>query len=277
MGVNPCITGIVLTVIAAAVILGGMRRIASVNEKLVPFMAVSYVVCTVVALLFNAQKIPAAFALIFKEAFNFKAAAGGTAGYGIMVAMHYGFSRGVFSNEAGLGSAPIAHAASSAKNPVQQGLWGMFEVFFTTIIICTLSALVILTTGIWETGTVQGSALSIASFNKIFPNIGGFVVTLATVLFALSTILGWAYYGEVCASYLFKNHATVAVWVYRVVYVAFVFVGAVAQIGIVWLVADCFNVLMAVPNLIAIIALSGVVVRTTKEHFAKKREQTDEE
>ena len=171
IGINPYITGAVLTAIAIAVILGGMRRIASVNEKLVPIMAVFYVACAVLALFFNIEKVPAAFALIFREAFNFKAAAGGTAGYGIMLAMHYGFSRGVFSNEAGLGSAPIAHAASSTKSPVQQGLWGMFEVFFTTIIICTLSALVILTTGIWETGTVQGAALSIASFDAIFPNV----------------------------------------------------------------------------------------------------------
>ena len=151
LGVNPYITGAVLTVIAIAVILGGMRRIASVNEKLVPFMAMFYIVCSVAATIVNIDKVPAAFALIFREAFNFKAAAGGAAGYGIMVAMHYGFSRGVFSNEAGLGSAPIAHAASSTKSPVQQGLWGMFEVFFTTIIICTLSALVILTTGIFPT------------------------------------------------------------------------------------------------------------------------------
>jgi len=231
VGVNPFITGIVLTVIAAAVILGGMRRIASVNEKLVPFMAVSFVICALVALIVNIRQVPAAFALIFKEAFNFKAAAGGTAGYGIMLAMHYGFSRGVFSNEAGLGSAPIAHAASSTKNPVCQGLWGMFEVFFTTIIICTLSALVILTTGIWESGEVQGAALSIASFNKIFPGVGGVIVTAATVFFALSTILGWAYYGEVSMEYLSHNSKT-AVMIYRLIYVLFVFIGAVGSLDL---------------------------------------------
>ena len=163
MDVRPWITGVVLTIIAAAVILGGMRRIASVNEKLVPFMAVFFVGCSVAALILNAQKIPAAFALIFREAFHFRAAAGGAAGYGIMLAMRYGFARGIFSNEAGLGSAPIAHAASSTKDPVRQGLWGMFEVFFTTIIICTCSALVLLTAGLWNTGAYQGSALSIAS------------------------------------------------------------------------------------------------------------------
>ena len=268
LGVNPCITGIVLTIIATAVILGGMRRIASVNEKLVPFMAVSYVACAVIALICNIQKVPAAFALIFKEAFNFRAAAGGTAGYGIMIAMHYGFSRGVFSNEAGLGSAPIAHAASSTKEPVLQGLWGMFEVFFTTIIICTLSALIILTTGIWETGTVQGAALSIASFNAVFPNVGGIIVTLATVFFALSTILGWAYYGEVSIEYLFNN-SKVAVQIYRCCYVAFVFLGAVGNLDLVWSISETMNGMMAIPNLIGILGLSKVIKTVTKDHFSR--------
>lgn len=266
MGVKPWITGVVLTIIAAAVILGGMRRIASVNEKLVPFMAVFYVVCSVIALIVNIEKIPSAFAMIFKEAFNFKAAAGGATGYGIMLAMHYGFSRGVFSNEAGLGSAPIAHAASSTKNPVQQGLWGMFEVFFTTIIICTLSALVILTTGIWETGTAQGSALSIASFNAILPGVGGTIVTLATIFFALSTILGWAYYGEVSIEYLSHNSKT-AVQIYRCIYVAFVFLGTIGSLDLIWSISETMNGLMAIPNLIGIIGLYKVIKVMTKEHF----------
>lgn len=266
LGVKPWITGVVLTIIAAAVILGGMRRIASVNEKLVPFMAVFYVVCSVIALIVNIEKVPAAFALIFREAFNFKAAAGGTAGYGIMLAMHYGFSRGVFSNEAGLGSAPIAHAASSTKSPVKQGLWGMFEVFSTTIIICTLSAVVILTTGIWETGTAQGSALSIASFNAILPGVGGIIVTLATIFFALSTILGWAYYGEVSIEYLSHNSKT-AVQVYRCIYVAFVFIGTIGSLDLIWSISETMNGLMAIPNLIGIIGLYKVIKATTKEHF----------
>ncbi len=268
LGVNPYITGAVLTVIAIAVILGGMRRIASVNEKLVPFMAMFYIVCSVAATIVNIDKVPAAFALIFREAFNFKAAAGGAAGYGIMVAMHYGFSRGVFSNEAGLGSAPIAHAASSTKSPVQQGLWGMFEVFFTTIIICTLSALVILTTGIWESGTVQGAALSIASFNKILPGVGGIIVTLATVFFALSTILGWAYYGEVSMEYLSHNSKK-AVQIYRCCYIVFVFLGAVGNLEMIWSISETMNGLMAIPNLIGIIGLSKIIKATTKEYFSK--------
>ena len=278
------VTGLVLTVLVAVVIIGGVKRIASVNEKLVPFMAIFFILASIVAISVNITRVPMAFGLIFREAFNFKAAFGGVAGYGIFAAMRYGIARGVFSNEAGLGSAPMAHSASSTTDPAKQGLWGMFEVFITTIIICTMSALVVLTSDTYldafNLGQVpehSGAALSSAAFGEALSYAGSIGIAVATVFFALSTILGWAYYGEVCAGYLFKNHANVAVWVYRVVYVSFVFVGAVAQIGIVWLVADCFNVLMAVPNLIAIIALSGVVVRATKEHFSKKQSETDEE
>ncbi len=272
IGVKPWITGLVLTAIAVAVILGGMRRIASVNEKLVPFMAIFYVVASLIALIINVDKIPGAFALIFREAFNFRAAAGGTAGYGIMLAMHYGFSRGVFSNEAGLGSAPIAHAASSAKDPVKQGLWGMFEVFFTTIIVCTCSALIILTTGIWESRTISGSALSIASFNEILPGVGGIIITLATIFFALSTILGWAYYGEVCIGYLFNNSKT-AITIYRYVYILFVFIGAVGNLDLIWSISETMNGLMAIPNLIGIIGLIKVVTTATKKHFENQKSE----
>lgn len=271
LGINPVITAIVLTLIVGAVILGGIRRIASVNEKLVPFMAVFYVIVAFVALFLNIDKVPGAFAQIFEEAFNFRAAAGGAAGYGIMVAMRFGFARGVFSNEAGLGSAPIAHAASSNKNPVDQGIWGMFEVFFTTIIICTLTALVILTTGVMDTTDYIGSALSIAAYNTVIPGIGGVGVTLATVLFATSTTLGWAYYGEKAVEYLFHKNRT-AVTIYRIVYVAFVFVGAAGGSGsldLIWGISDTMNGLMAIPNLIGVIGLSGIVVKLTKDYFAK--------
>ncbi len=275
--INPLITGIVLTVFVGAVILGGIRRIASVTEKLVPFMAVFYVVVAVVALVLNAPKIPAALSLIISEAFSFQSAAGGAAGYGIMMAMRYGFARGVFSNEAGLGSAPIAHAASSAKNPVDQAMWGMFEVFFTTIIICSCTALVILTSG--SLGTVDpatgavlsGSALSIAAYNSVIPGIGGVCVALGTVLFAVSTILGWAYYGEKSIEYLFNKNQG-AVKAYRVLYTLVVFVGCAsgsANLDLIWNISDTSNGLMAIPNLIGIVMLSGIVVKTTKEYFAK--------
>ena len=270
LGVPPVATGVVLTLVVGAVILGGIRRIAAVNEKLVPFMAVFYVCVAIVALGLNFAKIPATLALIVSEAFNFQSAAGGAAGYGIMMAMRYGFARGVYSNEAGLGSAPIAHASSSAKNPVDQAMWGMFEVFFTTVIICTCTALVILTSGAIETG-LSGSALSIAAYNRVLPGIGGVCVTLGTVLFATSTILGWAYYGEKAVEYL-TNKNNIAVQGYRILYTAVVFVGCASGAGnldLIWAISDTSNGLMAIPNLIGIIGLSGIVVKTTKEYFSK--------
>ena len=284
LNIAPWITGIVLTVLVAAVILGGVKRIAAVNEKLVPIMAVFFILAAIVAIAFKIDRIPATFALIFKEAFNFKSAFGGVAGYGIILAMRYGIGRGVFSNEAGLGSAPIAHAASSTKDPVKQGLWGMFEVFITTIVICTMSALVVLTSDVYMNSfnsgvapDVSGAALSSAAFNEALPYVGGIGVAVATVFFALSTLFGWAYYGETCIGYLFKGHRKIAVTVYRLLYVAAVFVGAVSEINIVWLLADCFNALMALPNLVALISLSGVVLTATREHFKKKGSDSSEE
>ena len=278
------ITGLVLTILVALVILGGIKRIASVNEKLVPTMAIFFVSCALIVIGINYDKIPKAFALIFTEAFNFKAALGGVAGYGILSAMRFGVGRGVFTNEAGLGSAPIAHAASSTEDPVKQGWWGVFEVFATTIIICTMSALVILTSDIYLTGYNQaisgvaisdafkfsGAPLSSKAFNEALPYVGEFGVAIATIFFSLSTILGWAYYGEVCEGYIFSKHRKTAVTVYRIVYVVFVFIGAVSNIGIVWLISDIFNVLMALPNLIALTILSKLVVDLTKQHFADK-------
>lgn len=279
MNVPTWITGLVVTLIVALVVIGGIKRIASVNEKLVPAMAIFFIGCSLIVLGINVTKIPSAFALIFKEAFNFKSAFGGVAGYGILSAMRYGVGRGVFTNEAGLGSAPIAHAASSEEDPTKQGLWGMFEVFVTTIVICTMTALVILTSDAYSlifstTGaesTLSGAALTGVAFNDAVPVIGEFGVAFATIFFSLSTILGWGYYGEVCAGYLFGKHRNTAIMVYRLVYVAFVFVGAIANLNLVWLIADFFNVLMALPNLIALVALSKVVITTTKEHFNKNK------
>ena len=281
--IAPWITGVVLTILVGTIIIGGVKRIATVNEKLVPVMAVFFIIASILALIFNAKAIPDAFVLIFKEAFNFKSAFGGAAGYGILTAMRYGVGRGVFSNEAGLGSAPIAHSASSTEDPVKQGLWGVFEVFITTIVICTMSALVVITSGIYSDAfnagvapSVSGAALSSAAFNEALPYVGGFGVAISTVFFSLSTILGWAYYGEVSVGYLFKKHTKTAITVYRIIYVIFVFVGAIAEINTVWLIADCFNALMALPNLIALIGLSGTVVKLTREHFITIKTQQNQ-
>lgn len=273
------VSGLIVTAIVALVILGGVKRIARVNEKLVPTMAIFFILCSIIVLCINITKIPYAFSIIFSEAFNFKAAFGGIAGYGIFAAMRYGVGRGVFTNEAGLGSAPIAHSASNTTDPVKQGFWGVFEVFITTIVICTMSALVILTSGVYSdifntvnlSPELNGAALSGAAFNEALPIVGKFVIAISTVFFSLSTIFGWAYYGEVCASYIFQKRRNITIIIYRFIYVIFVFIGAVAEIDIVWLVADCFNVLMALPNLIALIALSKIVCALTKEHFTKKR------
>ncbi len=271
------ITGIILTVIVSCVIIGGVKRIATINEKLVPVMAIFFILSAIVALFINAEKIPYAFSIIFKEAFTFKSAAGGVTGYSILSAMRYGIGRGIFTNEAGLGSAPIAHSASSAKDPVKQGMWGIFETFITTIVICTMSALIILCSdvyvGAYNAGVspeYNGASLSAAAFGSALPYVGEIVITIATIFFALSTILGWAYYGEVSIGFIFKKNYSLSVKIYRLIYVAFVFIGAVAEINIVWTVADCFNALMALPNLVALIALAGVVVSVTKEHFKKK-------
>lgn len=279
-GVPIVITGIVLVLLVAAVILGGVKRIASVNEKLVPFMAIFFIISAIIALIFRVDRIPYAFELIFKEAFNFKSAFGGVLGYGIVSAMRMGIGRGVFSNEAGLGSAPIAHAASSTKDPVKQGLWGMFEVFITTIVICTLSALVVLTSDAYTvsstqylmTGTaaVNGASLSGAAFDEALPFVGGIGVAISTVFFSLSTILGWAYYGEVCAGYLFKKRQKKAILIYRIIYIIFVFLGTTVNLQVIWGVADTMNALMAVPNLIGVIGLYKVVKNLTKEHFEHK-------
>lgn len=270
--INPMITAAVLTVLVGCVVLGGIKRIASVNERLVPFMSVVYVFTAFLALALSAPRIPAAFKSIISNAFSFRAVAGGGMGYGIFTAMRYGFARGVFSNEAGLGSAPIAHAASGTKEPVEQAMWGVFEVFFTTIIICSCTALVILSTDALDSG-MAGTALGIEAFNRAIPGLGSVSVTIATTLFALSTILGWAYYGEKAMEYLFRGRPG-SVIIYRVIYTALVFVGAfggVKSLELIWQISDTTNGLMALPNLIGIIGLMKVVSAKTKEYFSKKQ------
>ncbi len=263
---NPWITGIVLAVVTALVIIGGIKRIGAFTEKLVPFMAAIYILGGLVIILFNVAKVPAAFALIFSSAFTGKAAVGGFAGATIAQAIRFGIARGVFTNEAGLGSAPIAHAAATTDHPVRQGLWGVFEVFADTIVICSITALAIVTSGVWETG-LTGAALTTAAFEQSLPG-GGYIVSIGIVLFAFSTIVGWEYYGEKCAEYLFGPKANM---IYRILWVPFVLVGAIGGLEFVWSLADTLNGLMAIPNLIGVLALSGTVFKLTKEFFAKEK------
>ncbi len=264
--IPPIATGLVFAILAGLVIIGGIKRIATVTEKLVPFMAVLYFIGAVVLLVINVAKIPEAFSVIFESAFNIKSVGGGVMGYGIAQAMRYGVARGVFSNEAGLGSAPIAHAASDSKNPAEQGLWGIFEVFVDTIVICTLTALIVLTSGLYMSGDLSGAALTASAFESGFGSAGNVFLSISLICFAFSTIIGWSYYGERCLAYLSKNNKVVT-QVYRILFIVSIVVGATLELTLVWNIADTLNGLMAIPNLIAILALSKIIITLTKKYL----------
>ena len=269
--IPPLATGITLAILTGLVIVGGIKRIGAFTEKLVPFMAAVYIIGGLVILFANAARIPGAFGLIFSEAFTGTAAVGGFAGSTMALAIRFGIARGVFTNEAGLGSAPIAHAAATTDHPVRQGLWGVFEVFADTIIICSITALAIITTGAWETGE-SGAVLTTMAFDAALPG-GGLIVTIGIVLFAYSTILGWAYYGERCLEYLAGTKPILA---YRIVWVALVVIGAIGGLEFIWSLADTLNGLMAIPNLIGVLFLSGTVFKLTKEFFTSEKSKIKE-
>ena len=266
-GLNKLLTGIILAIGAAVVIVGGIKKIGAVTSKLVPIMAAFYIIGGIVIIIINAAHIPEAFGLIFGSAFTGSAAIGGFSGALLKDAMTKGIARGVFTNEAGLGSAPIAHAAATTDHPVRQGLWGVFEVFMDTIVICSITALAIITTGVWQDGGT-GAALTTQAFSHGLPgNWGGIIVSIGILLFAFSTILGWEYYGERCAEYLFGPKVNI---IYRVLWIPFIILGAVGGLEQIWDLADTMNGLMAIPNLVGIVGLSGVVIKLTKEFFSKE-------
>ncbi len=265
-GANKWAVGVILAFLVAIVMFGGLKRIANVTERLVPFMAAFYVIGGLVIIIMNIKIIPEAFRLIFRGAFSKTAAAGGFAGSTIVLASRMGIARGVFSNEAGLGSAPIAHAAATTDHPVRQGLWGVFEVFMDTIIVCTITALVIMVTGVWNSGET-GAALTTMAFNYSLPKVGGYIVSIGILLFAFSTILSWSYYGERSAEFLFGTKIIIP---YRIIWIPFIVVGAVGGLETLWDIADTLNGLMAIPNLIGILGLSGVVIGLTKDFFKTK-------
>lgn len=263
-GLPHWMTGVVIMVLSGAVILGGVRRIGKVAGKLVPIMAIAYVSAGIVVLVINSDRIMDAFGLIFHYAFNPHAAMGGFAGAAVMAAIRFGVARGIFSNEAGLGSAPIAHAAAKTNNPVRQGLIAMLGTFIDTIIVCTITALVILTSTVWIEGEA-GASLTALSFETALPGIGNQIVSLALAVFAFTTILGWGFYGEKCFQFLF---GTRSIMLYRVLFVLAIPVGAMAKLGFIWLMADTFNALMAIPNLIALALLSPVVFKLARGYFS---------
>ena len=265
-GVPKLATNIVLTVIVGSIIFGGLKNIAKVTSKLIPFMAIFYIGISFVIICMNITSVPDAIRLIVKDAFTGSAAVGGFAGSTIMMAMQSGVARGIFSNEAGLGSAPIAAAAAKTHYPSEQGLISMTGTFIDTIIVCSMTGLVLVLTGVWS-GEYSGAAMTSAAFAQGFGNIGSILLTLSLVLFAFTTILGWNYYGERACVYLF---GVKGITPYRVIFIAMIALGVFLKLDIIWILADIVNGLMAIPNLIALVALSGVVVEETKLYLNLK-------
>ena len=264
------IVGVVVAVIVSLVLFGGIKRIGAVAEKLVPFMALLFVICGLSVIISNLSSVGKIFGMIFKGAFNAEAALGGAFGITIMTTIQKGVGRGVFSNEAGLGSAPMAHAASSETDPVKQGLYGIFEVFMDTIVICTLTALTVLCAVengvpiVW--GQSAGAELVSAAFGTVFGDkVGSVIIAVSVSLFALTTILSWSLYGARCCEFIFGTKSVPA---YQILYVFIIIIGATLKLELVWNIADTVNGFMAVPNLIALLGLGGVVVKLTKDHIS---------
>jgi len=267
-GVDRTLTGIILCMLVGLVVLGGIERIAQFSTVLVPFMCIFYIGGALVILLLHFSEIPAVCSLVIDSAFNGHAAAGGFAGATITQAMRMGIARGLFSNEAGLGSAPIVHASASTDHPVRQGLYGIFEVFVDTLVVCLLTGFAILVTGAWTTGAT-GAALSAKAFEIGLPGVwGGIVVSTSVIAFAFSTIIGWAYYGETGVTYLFGTKAQLP---YRVAWIVFVFLGATGSLTLVWSIADTLNGLMAIPNLLAILFSLGLLRKLIHEFFSNPK------
>ena len=266
------VTGIVLVIIGALVIVGGLKRIAAVTEKLVPFMAIAYVIGALVIFFANISHVGAVFTAIFNGAFGLRAVGGGIVGSGVKLALTWGMKRGVFSNEAGLGSSVMVHSSSNVKEPVRQGMWGIFEVFADTMVVCTLTAFAVLSSGLIDLDTgavlvdVSGSALVGQAFATVFGSFGPAFIAIAILLFAFSTVLGWSHYGSKACEYLFGTKSTI---VYKIAFVLMIFIGCTMNLGLAWDLSDTFNGLMAIPNLIGVIALSPVVMKITKNYVAR--------
>ena len=284
-GVPTWVSGIVLLVLCGLVIVGGLKRIATVTEKIVPFMVLVYMVGTIAILVMNIKMVPSVFTAIFKGAFALRAAGGGIVGYGVKLAIEQGMKRGVFSNEAGLGSSVMVHSSSNVREPVRQGMWGIFEVFADTMIVCTLTACTILSSGLvdLQTGAAvaefQGVAINNSNivstvFTMYFGKLGGGFIAIAIMLFAYSTVLGWSHYGSKAAEFLFGTKFTA---VYRIVFVVATFGGAVMSANLAWDIADTLNGMMMIPNLIGVIVLSPVVYKITRNYVDRKFKGKDVE
>ncbi len=269
-GVPSIITGICLMIFGALVIVGGLKRIAAVTEKLVPFMAIIYLICALIVCLFHINQFGAVFVSIFKGAFGMRAVGGGIVGSGISMAVQWGMKRGVFSNEAGLGSSVMVHSSSNVREPVVQGMWGIFEVFADTIVVCTITAFAVLSSGLVDlnTGAVLSSQVSTAlvaeAFSTVFGKFGSGFIAISILLFAFSTTLGWSQYGSKAFEYLFgrKN-----IKFYQIIFVLFIVIGATMDLSLAWDISDTLNGMMAIPNLIGVVTLSGTVFKITKNYI----------
>ena len=275
-GIPTWITGAIVMILVGLVVVGGLKRIAAVTEKIVPFMVILYMVGTVAIFFMNISHVGAVFTSIFKSAFGMEAAAGGVVGYGIKLAIEWGMKRGVFSNEAGLGSSVMVHSNSNVREPVKQGMWGIFEVFADTIVVCTLTAFAVLSSGLIDlnTGklvdafsTLTKNDLVATVFEQKFGVVGSGFIAVSIALFAFSTVLGWSHYGTKACEYLLGEKRTIP---YRILFVLLVFGGAVMGDNLAWDLADTFNGLMMIPNLIGVIALSGVVMKITKNYVDRR-------
>jgi AGCS family alanine or glycine:cation symporter len=267
-GVSNALTGVAIVVLTGIVVLGGIKRIADVTQYLVPFMCLTYLLGGAVILVRYASHLPGVISMVLSAAFNGQAAVGGFAGAGVAQAIRFGVARGLFSNEAGLGSAPMAHAAARTDHPVRQGLYGIFEVFVDTILVCATTGLIVLATGEWSKGET-GAALAARAFETGLPGVwGDTVVTVGIVTFAFSTLLGWSFYGETAIAYLL---GTKSILPYRLLWLVAAYLGATGSLHLVWDIADTLNGLMALPNLVALLLLSGVVVRSLREFASRDR------
>ena len=264
------LSGLVMAFMVALVLLGGIKRIAQVAGKLVPLMTVIYLLATAIILVMHMADIPTALALIVDSAFNGTAATGGFAGATVMLALRMGVSRGIFSNESGLGSAPIAHAAAETNSPVRQGTIAMLGTFIDTLIICTMTGLVLIVSGAWNTD-LEGAAMTLMVFDSALP-FGGNILSLCIALFAFTTMLGWSYYGERCAQFLLGPKVVLP---FRVLWVIGVFIGTQMSLGLVWKMSDALNGMMAIPNLLALLLLSPVVFKLTRQYFAQQDTQSE--
>jgi AGCS family alanine or glycine:cation symporter len=261
--INTTVSGIIIVILLSFVLIGGVKRIGNVAEKIVPFMALFYIVGGLVVIIIERKALPGALGLVFKSAFTSQAAMGGFAGASVGLAMRSGFSRGIFTNEAGLGSAPIAHAASQIDHPVRQGMWAVFEVFMDTLVVCTITGLVVIISGLWTSGEVEGAEMTIKAFETGFKG-ARYIVTIGLTLFAFTTILGWSYYGEKCNEYLFGREIGIP---FRVLYIIMAFVGSIGGLQAIWSITDTLNGMMAIPNLIGLVFLYKPFKNLVKDFF----------